>query len=345
MKILDKPERMPAEQFGSATIARLERRRLELTFEADEQGEEGSIPLHILAGAEPGPTLLVLAAVHGDEYEGVQTVIELGRLLKPGDIRGTLLMVPVANPYAYRAANRCAPEDGRNLAREFPGNPEGTLTQRLAWQIAHRLIDQADFLLDLHSGGTYYEVAELVGYYDKDETEAGRRSKAAAEAFGLEVLWGHRETGPGRTITYANERGIPWLYTEAAGGRRIKRQEQLRFRQGALRLMNHLGMLVAPGCWIEGEAAQVICRLGGSGDFDGSVTAECEGFFIPEVELLQRVRRGAPIGAIYDGYGREKAELCAISDGVIVGLAGTPAVAVGSVVYMIAEEYEGEING
>lgn len=281
------------------------------------------------------------AAVHGDEYEGVQTVIELGRMLSPGDIRGTLMMVPIVNGYAYRAADRLSPEDGRNLAREFPGNREGTVTERLAWHVGKSLIEQADFLLDLHSGGTYYEVPELVGYYDNDSDETGRRSRAAAEAFGFEVLWAHDQVAPGRTVSHATAHGIPWLYTEAFGGRRIRRDELLRLRQGALRLMDHLGMLADSAKWASAGAGTVPAqdiryRLGGNGDFDGSVTAEAEGFFIPAVGLLQQVRQGDEIGVIYDVFGEIVHAYRAICDGVVVGLAGTPAVKPGSIIYTVA---------
>lgn len=310
-----------------------------LTFQYDE-GMNAEIPLHIIRGIKPGPVLLVLAAVHGDEYEGVQTVIELGRMLSPDDIRGTLLMVPIANPFAYRVADRLTPEDGRNLAREFPGNPSGTVTERLAWHLGSCLIEKADFMLDLHSGGTYYDVPELVGYYDNDNEEIGRRSKAAAEAFGMEVLWGHAEVTPGRTVSHATDHGIPWLYTEASGGRRIKREEQLHFRNGALRLMDHLGMLIQPEKWITNVMPLIRHRLTGNGNFDGSIISEREGFFVPSVVLLQKVRRGDSVGIVYDTFGEIVQVFEAVCDGVIVGLAGTPAIKSGSIIYLITQEQE-----
>lgn len=314
--------------------------QLRLTYEGTD-GAAAEIPLHLIKGAEPGPVLLILAAVHGDEYEGVQTVIELGRMLSPDDIRGTLLMVPIVNGYAYRAADRLSPEDGRNLAREFPGNREGTVTERLAWHVGKSLIEQAGFLLDLHSGGTYYEVPELVGYYDNDSDETGRRSRAAAEAFGFQVLWAHDQVAAGRTVSHALAHGIPWLYTEAFGGRRIKRDEQLRLRQGALRLMDHLGMLADSSKWVPAaEVPEIRFRLGGNGDFDGSVVADADGFFIPAVRLLQQMRQGEDIGTIYNVFGEVVQAYRAICDGVVVGLAGTPAVKPGSTIYTIAPARE-----
>jgi len=331
-----KREEIEAESFRPDAYPTAVKAQIRLTYE-EANGTTAEIPLHLIKGNDTGPLLLMLAAIHGDEYEGVQTIIELGRMLSPADIRGTLLMVPIANAYAYRAADRLTPEDERNLAREFPGKREGTTTERLAWHLGKGLIEKADFLLDMHSGGTYYEVPEFVGYYDNDSNETGRRSKAAAEAFGFEVLWGHAQVSPGRTVSYAGDCGIPWLYTEAFGGRRVKRDEQQRLRRGVLRLMRHLGMLVNPSQWIPGEVESGIrYRLVGSGDFDGSVTAEETGFFIPAVALLQSVRQDDEIGTVYDEFGAVLRNYRAACDGVIVGLAGTPAVKRGSLIYLIA---------
>lgn len=178
---------------------------------------------------------------------------------------------------------------------------------------------------------------ELVGYYDNDNEEIGRRSKAAAEAFGMEVLWGHAEVAPGRTVSHATEHGIPWLYTEAAGGRRVKREEQVRFRQGALRLMNHLDMLTRPEQWIPASKPLIRYRLTGNGNFDGSVIAEREGFFIPSVALLQEVGQGDVIGVVYDEFGEIVQVYEALCDGVVVGLAGTPVIKPGAIIYMITQ--------
>lgn len=304
-------------------------------------GREACIPVHAVKGKEPGPTLLVLAAVHGDEYEGVQTIIELCRDMQPGDIRGTLLMVPVTNVLSYYGETRTTPEDGCNLAREFPGLPDGSVTQQLAWHLKRKLISKADFLLDLHSGGTNYAVPELIGYYHNDASEVGRKSRAAAEAFGMEVLWAHPEIAPGRTVSAAVECGVPFLYTEAFGGRRIRPEEQLRFREGALRLMRHLGMLLEPESWIQGEAAPIRYRLSGDGNFDLSINSAVEGFFITDVRLLDRVSAGDRIGAIYDWFGELLEPFHAPEDGIVVGISGTPYIRSGSYVYMLTKVMEG----
>ncbi len=88
--------------------------------------------MFVVRGRASGPPAAVTAGVHGDEYEGVAAVGDLTNALDPVTLRGTLILVPVANPTAFAAGTRTNPEDGANLARSFPGDPDGTPTERLA---------------------------------------------------------------------------------------------------------------------------------------------------------------------------------------------------------------------
>lgn len=340
-------------------------------------------------GVRRGPTLLVLAGVHGDEYEGVETVLRLYRDLQPEQLTGSVILVPRANPLSYRSGTRTSPEDGVNMARAFPGNPDGTPTERLAWHLHHRFIAHADFMLDLHSGGTHYAVATLVGYYDDESTDIGRKSRAAAEAFGIELLWAHDTVAPGRTVSSALALGVPWLYTEAYGGRRIRREDAEAFYAGALRLMRHLGMLGPDATGRKGEgpeedgvkedrvkedgvkedkgsgaveravdgrsstaepsaaearanAGNAPCgsrnlqRIYGDGNFDGSETAEADGFFIPALPLGSPVAAGGRIGTICGFGGEELQQVVSSRAGRVVMLPGTPAVRRGEPLYLVA---------
>lgn len=329
------PTRLQAELFDPEGYAPGSKENFTLTFPTESGQEEAGFPLHLIKGLHPGPTLLILAAVHGDEYEGVHTVIRLCREIQPADLYGTVLLVPVTNVLAYYGVSRETPGDGRNLAREFPGKADGSVTQRLAWHLDRSLIARADFLLDLHSGGTHYAIPALVGYYHNDLQDVGRRSRLAAEAFGMEVLWAHPDTNPGRSVTAATARGVPWLYTEAHGGLRVKPEEAVRFRSGALRLMDHLGMLAEPERWIQGAPVPVRYRLMGDGNYDFAITAEREGFFIPSVQLLDMVQKGERIGAIYSWFGEELQVFNAYETGIVVGLAGTPKISRGDVIYTL----------
>lgn len=327
-------ERVRAEQFDLERFPRGTAQDALLTFDTAE-GIEGMVPLRVVRGAEEGPTLLVLAAVHGDEYDGVRTVIELCGELRPEGLRGTTLLVPRTNVPAYEDVSRTTPLDGCNLAREFPGDPHGSYTQRLAHHLDQALLARADFLLDLHSAGMETAIPTLVGYYHNDESETGRRARAAAEAFGMDVVWAHPLVVPGRTVSAATERGIPWLYTETSGGRRVDAEGQRKYKEGAYRLMHHLGMLLDPDPRLLEPPPEIRLRLYGDGNFDVSMTSEAEGFFIPQVKLLDEVRQGDLIGSIRGLFGETLLTLTAPGDGVVVGLRTMPLVRPGGVVCAI----------
>src|SRR5690348_13174300 len=100
-------------------------------------GDALGFPLLLARGSRPGPTLVVTANVHGDEYEGVRAILETFDALDPERMNGDLLAVPVVNGPAFWSSTRTSPLDGANLARVFPGDAHGTPSQQIAWHLAH----------------------------------------------------------------------------------------------------------------------------------------------------------------------------------------------------------------
>ena len=295
---------------------------LDIAGRAD--GGKWRLPLCCAIGAEPGPTLLVLAGVHGDEYEGIAAIPQAQRLINPLELRGRLIMVPICNMPAYEARQRVSPIDGLNLARVFPGDVHGSVTRRIAGWLSHKLLAHADFLIDLHTGGLAYELPTLIGYVH-DSGELGQASLAAAAAFGAPVMWGHPLPLPaGRSISAATAMGIPSLYTEAPGGAGCDPDVVACFRDGILNVMGHLGM-------IDGEASRRRLRhhLLGDGDLDTVIQARADGFFQPEVALLENVKAGQRLGGILDPAGVEAASVDADQDGLIIMLRGIQSVKAG----------------
>ena len=114
---------------------------------------EFRLPAAVLHGTRPGKTMLITAGVHGGEYVGIQAAIELSQKLKIQKVAGTIIIVKVINVPAFERRNgSMGLTDGKNLNREFPGNPKGTEMERLAWAISHELQPAADYYIDLHSG-------------------------------------------------------------------------------------------------------------------------------------------------------------------------------------------------
>lgn len=301
-----------------------------LALEVEAGGVPIRIPVLVVRGARPGKTLVVTAGVHGDEYEGIRTILELWRELDPKAMSGDWIAVPVANPPAFWNGTRTSPLDGGNLARVFPGVPEGDATAVIAWHLDRHILARADFYLDLHSAGIKCLMPTMVGYDASDE-----RSRAAAAVFGAPVMWGHPNISPGRTVSAAKARNIPFLYTEARGAGRIHPEDLAIYRRGVLNLMRFLGML--PG---EPEAASCLRHLYGSGDIDQSVSARQRGFLIPGVELLDPVTAGEEIGVLLDIDGECLERFTAPADGVVALIHACPLVEPGEPLFLVASLVE-----
>jgi predicted deacylase len=293
---------------------------------------------YVATGAADGPVLTVLGAVHGDEYEGPVAIAELLNTLSAGAMAGTLIAVPVVNAQAYEAGRRTSPQDDRDLARCFPGNPDGTPSEQLAQLIATECIAPADALVDLHSGGVAIDGALLIGY-TATEDETGVQSRDLAAAFGAPVIWEHPSPmPPGRTGSFALDRGIPFIYTEATGGGRADRATVACFVEGVMRVMVALGML--PGAPPAPRHRQY---WRGGGNTDTMVAAGVDGLFRAFVGAGQFVSRGTLVGEIIDVQGRVRERLFAPSDGVLPFIRRIPRVRVGDGLFMLTQRVGGDV--
>jgi uncharacterized protein len=312
-----------AADFNPAQFRRGEKHALDLSLEPWVKGV--SLPVLLVRGSRPGQTLVVTAGVHGDEYEGVRTILDTYRSLDPQEMTGDFLAVSVANPPAFWNGTRTSPLDQQNLARAFPGDLNGGPTSAIAYVLGNCAIAFADFFLDLHSAGVKLLMPTMVGYDAADP-----RSRAAAAIFGAPVLWGHPEVAPGRTISFAKQRDIPWLYTEARGAGRIHPDDLRVFLSGIQNLLRHLHIL--PG---EPAPAPVQMHLLGSGDIDASLVATRQGFLIPEVELLDTVRAGARLGRTVDLHSETLETFLAPRDGVVALIRQWPVISPGDGTFLI----------
>jgi predicted deacylase len=276
----------------------------------------GEFAIEERRGASDGPTVAVVAGVHGDEEEGVLAVQRvLHRLAGRPLARGTLRAVAVAHPAAYAAHSRVSPFDGLNLARCFPGRPDGTATERLAHRLVERVIRGADALVDLHSAGSAYAMPFFCGY--SGDGTVRERSRQLAAAFGAPIVWRHEHPpSPGRTIAAACELGIPSVYAECTGGAALSRTDVEAFVAGVMGVLSHLGMLrdpmpaPTPRWFIDG----------GVGDVDGALVADRSGRFVCWREAGDPVDLDGLIGEVVDDAGHVVRRVTAPHEGLVVFL-------------------------
>lgn len=296
-------------------------------------GETLGIPVLLVNGRKKGRTLVAIAGIHGDEFEGIQAIHEVYHQLEPAAMSGRLLAIPIANVPAYQAGRRLSPIDYLNLARVFPGKKDGTATERIAYHLSDKIIARADLFIDLHSGGIQYAFPPLVGY-DGTDTEWAKVSGEAALIFGTPVVWRHPRISPGRTLSEASRRGIPWLYTEASGGVRVYADALRYYVSGLLNLLKYLKIISGT---IERQPLKL--HLVGEGDIDRAILSSTSGFFVPQVRILDRVRPKQVIGLIRDLYGRTVEEIRVERKGYVVMLRTFPLIYPGEPVCLIADRY------
>lgn len=285
----------------------------------------------VLRGDQPGPTVAVLGGVHGDEDEGVLAVRRLVHELSRAGLRGTVRTLAPASPAAWAARARISPLDDGNLARSFPGQSGGAPTEALAAAITERVIAGADLLIDLHSAGADYRMPLFCGF--ALDGAASHQSARAARAFGAPLIWAHPATAPGRTLSAADECGIPAIYAECSGGGSIRAHELTAYVRGVISVFADLDMVASPFPRSADEARWVF----GPGDLDEGAQAARPGWFVTSTVAGALVDAGDEIGWFYDYEGNLLHEVRAPRQGVVMFLRRRARTKPADVLYVLAD--------
>ena len=240
------------------------RHSVDLQSLGSAEGAAPKIPVTIVCGSQSGPCLVAIAGVHGDEPEGILALMDFWDEV-PTDFRGRLVMVPVANPTAFEAGQRRSPLDGLDLNRSFPGNANGSPTERLAHLIFSQVVAHADFLCSLHSWFATGTTLPFVEVWD-GKSPLAERGYQAALASGFERI---RITNwpDGLLVRIANEAGIPGIEMEIGDSGRSRSENRQAYKAHLTTLMQHLDMLDGTPAQhphaARYEGRHVLCRRGG----------------------------------------------------------------------------------
>lgn len=257
-----------------------------------------------------GPIVLVCAGVHGDEYEPMLAALALLEEL-PGKLeKGTVQIVTVVNESAYTSASRYG-SDGLDLARICPGDVTGTPSEVAAASIS-QLIPQADYFVDMHTGGVMYDIAPLAGYMLHPSAEILEKQRQMALAFNLPIVWGTDHRPNGRTLSVARDAGVPAIYLEYGGGTGIRSQVVEAYKAGFINMLRRLGMIAEPVTnsapdslfWVEDPRPD-------SGYLQGKMPSPANGIFVAEVKLGDRVEKGQRWGKVIDPIVGESVDVIA----------------------------------
>lgn len=263
-----------------------------------------------------GPTVLVLAGNHGDEYEGQIVLAKLIRALEPEHIRGRVIIMPAANLPAAMAGTRVSPIDEGNLNRAFPGDAYGSPTWAIAHYIDSVLYPMADFHHDLHSGGSSLRYVPFCSMRKSGSAELDQRSMAALRAFGAPVslVWAHVPE-PRLAGAAAARRGLVSLGGEFGGGGDVDRGSLAMLDAGVQRFLHFSGVMATPAP----PPASGPIRLMEVSSREHYVYATEAGLLEPLVDLGQEVKKGQLAGQIHfvDNPAREPVPCYFRIDGMV----------------------------
>jgi predicted deacylase len=290
---------------------------------------------HFINGsAGEGPNLLITAGVHGDEYEGMVAIRELITHIDPTQLRGQLTLVPVVNESAFDLRVR-AGEDGLDLARTCPGRADGSLTERVAHELASP-INNADYYIDLHTGGSIMQVDPLVGYNLVSDPKILDTQRRMARAFGLPIIWGTSADLDGRSLSVARDAGVPAIYTEYLGGRPCSDTGVQAYYEGCLNVMAELEMIEARPSSPPPEFNVEDSRPA-SGHMQICHPSPADGYYETSVKLGQTVNQRQVIGHVLDPLGQSPHPIFAEHSGRLIVLRTSPSVKEGDSLAVILE--------
>ncbi|MEL7114321.1 MAG: succinylglutamate desuccinylase/aspartoacylase family protein [Pseudomonadota bacterium] len=284
-----------------------------------------------------GPTVLVTAGVHGDEYAGILAARQLIAELPEMELAGRVIILPQLNLPACRGVSRVSPLDGQNLNRVFPGAATGTPTEQTAHYIEEGLLPEVDFCLDLHSGGTTARYVPSAFLYRRDGALMAAK-RAAARAFGLEVaLIVDAPISAGSLLGAADRKAVPAIACEIGGGATLNRADIATTRAATLRLLHHLGTLPAVPEGVPPPVPPRYVRLAFGAVH--AVLAPFSGGVIPTADPGDLVRKGDVVAHLYpmEDQSAPAWTLRSPHDGMITSVIARADVRAGDILCLVGE--------
>lgn len=303
--------------------AAIESRILEIPAAADAGTV---IPITTIRGKRAGPVLALVAGNHGYEYPPILALQRLRSQIDPAELRGQIVMVHAANVPSFLGRTiYFSPVDHKNLNRVYPGKPDGTVSERIAYAITKEVIEKADYVLDLHCGdGNEW----LRPYVYQNITGKAEMDKAIARlvmAFGIDhvVVDRDRPTDPACSLycsTTAITRGKPSMTIESGSLGMSDEESVERIVNGIRGVLRELDMK-------EGgpDALSQAVYL----DPTEVVTSPETGILYAQVECDQTVPKGALLARVTDFFGKSLAEVRSPLDGVVLYIVATPPIVKG----------------
>jgi predicted deacylase len=299
------------------------------------------VPISVINNGN-GPTALVLAGNHGDEYPGQVAIMRLLRELETADVTGRIILIPTLTMPAAKASTRLSPLDGKNFNRCFPGNPAGTPSEMLAHYLTTVLFPLADIVIDIHTGGRGVDFYPCAHMHLVPKGKQRDAMLAGTEAWNSDFCFLYADVaGSGLLPVEAENQGKIVITTEMGGSENVTAEVhqltqsglrnvliQTRVLQGELATRRSLGK--SPTRWVQAL------------DWEDYRFAPESGVYENMVPVGDEVVAGQTVGAIHflERPEREPVLVTALSDGILIATRAPSIVAQGDCVACIAHEVD-----
>ncbi len=290
-------------------------------------GTTVGLPVAVINGAKKGRTLYMQAASDGDELNGVGVVREVVPQLDPTELAGTILVVGIVNYHGFQVAEHRNPIDDTKMNRTYPGDEEGTSSERIA-AATFDAATRADLVLDLHQGSTSNMINEV-------RVRCGPRHRIHDECLELAKAFncGHvlDQKGPdGQLARAAPDEGIPTVDPELGGSVGWDEESVRRGVEGVFNVLAQYDFL-------DGQAPmERQTRASGFEQYGSPVGGVVE----LRPELGERVSPGDVLFEVTDVFGERRAEVTADTSGVLWRSRRKPQVATGEYVCSVGTDVD-----
>ncbi|MCY4060899.1 MAG: succinylglutamate desuccinylase/aspartoacylase family protein [Chloroflexi bacterium] len=278
------------------------------------------IPVHLVAGAEPGPTLMMQGAVHGGEIIGTLALLNFVEKANPTVMRGNVIVVPVVNRAGFELGERMSRVDNKDISQLFPGNKNGSASDVMAYVYFQEAFIQSDVFIDFHAGGrTAYERYVL---FDAEDDPANltiheERRRKLVVAYGLDqaAFFPAGTFSPSFAKVALEDVGTTMITIEFGGGTGWYENGDDNVRDAERGIWNILkSMRIIDG---EFESDGPLCTVYNAGVVIWKPPVD--GLFIRDRKFRDELKEGDVYGRLVDPYtGALLAAMPTPDDGIVI---------------------------
>lgn len=299
------------------------------------------MPISVIANGT-GPTALVMAGNHGDEYPGQVAIMRLMRELQPEQVHGRVILIPGLTQPATKASTRLSPLDGKNFNRCFPGRPDGTVSEIVAHYLSSVLFPLSDIVVDIHTGGRSMDFSPCAHMHLVPAGPQREAMLSGTEAWNSEFCFLYADiAGTGLLPVEAERQGKTVITTEMGGSENVTCAVHRLTQSGLVNALRQQGVLagpvvsraaagVGPARWVQALDRE---------DYRFAPESGCWESLIP---LGSDVRAGQAVGQIHflENPQRAPVPIVANSDGVLIGCRAPSLIAQGDCAACIAHDVD-----